>query len=249
MRKLITISAALILGASLVCAQESGTYNPAGRWYVSVQGGPMYQSNENSFVYRNVGLAGKLITYDAAVSVGYNFNETFGLRASVGYGLNRGACNSEDTAVKGLYPYDFKSITGFVDFVLDFNGLNAVERAFSPKLYAGIGMGHTFDFTKPEGYGHQRTVAWQAEEKFHPWQHVYEVNNVLAYRLGGILEYNFAGGFGIFLDACLEAYNDSFNGLRPYEEDHAGTGYTGKGYAGFPLDLRVPVNLGVLYRF
>ena len=40
MRKLLAISAALILGASLLSAQD---LNPSGKWYVSVQGGPMYQ--------------------------------------------------------------------------------------------------------------------------------------------------------------------------------------------------------------
>ena len=249
MRKLIAFSAALILGASSLCAQELSAYNPAGRWYVSVQGGPMYQSNENSFAYRYDNLGAKLITYSAAVSVGYNFDEIYGLRASVSYGLNRGACNREQTAMKGLYPYDFKNISAFLDLTIDINGLNAVDRAFSPKLYGGIGLGHTFDFTKPEGYGLQRTVAWQAEEKFHPWQHVYEVNNVFGFRFGFIAEYDFACGFGLFADFCLEAYLDRFNGLQPYEADHSGAGNTGKGYGGFPLDLRMPVSLGVLYRF
>ena len=48
MRKLLAICAALILGASVLSAQE---FNPTGRWYVSLQGGPMYQSNENTFAY------------------------------------------------------------------------------------------------------------------------------------------------------------------------------------------------------
>jgi len=248
MRKLFTVSAALILGASLLCAQEAGTYNPAGRWYVSVQGGPMYQSNENSFSYRYNNQGGKLVSYDAAVSVGYNFNETFGIRASVDYGLNRGACNTVNTSAHGFYPYDFKSIGGFVDLTIDFNGLNAVERAFAPKIYGGIGMGHSFGFTKPEGYGSQRTVAWQKEEKFHPWQHVYESNNAFAFRFGAICEYNFSFGLGLFADACLEAYTDRFNGLQPFEEDNAATG-NGKGIAGFPFDLRFPLRLGVVYRF
>ena len=143
MRKLLTFSAALILGASALCAQEPSPYNPAGRWYVSVQGGPMYQSNENAFSYRYNNYGSKLITYDAAVSVGYNFDEIYGIRASVNYGLNRSACNTVQTSSHGFYPYDFKSIGGFVDFTIDINGLNAVDKAFSPKIYGGIGMGHS----------------------------------------------------------------------------------------------------------
>ena len=219
MRKLLAICAALILGASVLSAQE---FNPTGRWYVSLQGGPMYQSSENTFAYRWEGYGSKLLTYTAAVAAGYNFNETWGLRGSVSFGQNRGAGNYKQSHNR-FYPYDFKNISGFCDLVLDFNGLNAVERGFSPKLYAGIGVAHTFGFTKPKAYGVQR----------------------FGFRAGAIAEYNFKGGFGIFADLCGEAYTDMFNGLRPFEFDHT----AGTGYAGFPFDLRASLSLGVLYRF
>ena len=241
MRKLLAFSAALILGASLLSAQE---YNPAGRWYVSVQGGPMYSSNENAFAYRWEGYGAKLVTYTAAAAAGYDFNDTWGLRGSVSYGLNRGAGNYSQSH-NMFYPYDFKNVSGFCDVVLNFNGLNAVEKAFAVKTYLGMGVGHSFGFSKPTGYGEQRTVAWQAEEKFHPCQHVNERNTVFGMRAGVIAEYNFKGGFGIFADLCGEAYNDWFNGLEPDEIDHT----AGTGYAGFPFDLRASLSLGVLYRF
>ena len=123
MRKLLAICAALILGASVLSAQE---FNPTGRWYVSLQGGPMYQSSENTFAYRWEGYGSKLLTYTAAVAAGYNFNETWGLRGSVSFGQNRGAGNYKQSHDR-FYPYDFKNISGFCDLVLDFNGLNAVE--------------------------------------------------------------------------------------------------------------------------
>ena len=132
MRKLLAISAALILGASLLSAQD---LNPSGRWYVSVQGGPMYQSSENTFAYRWEGYGSKLFTYSAGVAAGYSFNETWGARASVSYGFNRSAGNYKQSHDR-FYPYDFKNISGFCDLVLDFNGLNAIERCFSPKATA-----------------------------------------------------------------------------------------------------------------
>lgn len=248
MRKLIAISAALLFGASVLCAQEVvDTYNPSGKWYVSVQAGPMYQSNENTFSYRYNHEGGKLFTYQAGASVGYNFNETYGLRGSFAYGLNRSACNTVQTSAHGFYPYDFKSLTGFVDVVLDFNGLNAVDRAFAPKIYGGIGMGHTFGFSKPESYGTQRTVAWQAEEKFHPWQHIIESNNAFGFRAGLIAEYDFPFGLGLFADLCGEGFTDIFNGMDPYA-DSEGTG-NGKGIAGFPFDLRLTLFCGVKFSF
>jgi len=204
----------------------------------------MYQSNENSFAYRWEGYGSKLFTYTAALAAGYDFNEIYGLRASVGYGLNRGAANYKQSHEE-FYPFDFKSISGFADIVLNFNGLNAIDRAFAPKIYAGIGMGHTFGFSKPAGYGTQRTIAWQKDEKFHPWQHVNEKNNAFGFRFGAIAEYNFKGGFGFFADLCGEAYTDMFNGLEPDEQDHTAV----QGYAGFPFDLRASLSFGVLYRF
>ena len=228
----------------MLCAQE---YNPAGRWYVSVQGGPMYQSNENTFTYRYKHLGTKLITYNAGLSFGYNFDEIYGVRATVEYGLNRSAGNYYQSH-NMFYPYDFKSVSAFADLVIDINGLNAIERAFSPKLYGGLGYGRSFGFSKPEGYGEPRTVAWQKEEKFHPWQHIKETNNVFAFRFGAIFEYDFKCGFGIFADCALEAYTDWFNGMEPDAIDDTGAG-NGKGIAGFPFDLRIPVQVGLLYRF
>ena len=240
MRKLLAFSAALILGASLLSAQD---FNPAGRWYVSVQGGPMYQSNENAFAYRWEGYGSKLLTYTAGAAVGYSFNETWGLRASATYGFNRSAGNYKQSH-NMFYPYDFKSISGFTDLVLDFNGLSAVERCFSPKLYTGVGLGHSFGFTKPAGYG-KPNDGWPKGQKFHPWQQISEKNNAFGFRFGAIAEFNFKGGFGIFADLCWEAYTDMFNGLEPFEIDHT----AGTGYAGFPFDLRATLSVGVLYRF
>ena len=225
MRKFLAICAALILGASVLSAQE---FNPTGRWYVSLQGGPMYQSSENTFAYRWEKVGNKLFTYTAAAAAGYDFNETWGLRGSVSFGQNRSAANYKQSH-NMFYPYDFKNISGFCDLTLNFNGLNAIERGFAPKLYGGIGLGHSFGFSKPTGYGEPRTVAWQ----------------VFGFRAGAIAEYNFKGGFGIFADLCGEAYTDWFNGLEPDEIDHT----AGTGYAGFPFDLRASLSLGVLYRF
>lgn len=249
MRKLLTFSAALILGASMLCAQEYGTYNPAGRWYVSVQGGPMYQSNENAFAYRYKDVGSKLITYNAGLSIGYNFDEIYGVRATVEYGLNRSAGNYYESNKK-FYPYEFKSVSAFADLIIDINGLNAVDRAFAPKLYAGLGYGRSFGFSKPDGYGEPYQSSWQGP--LHPWQDngdemKYPSNN-FGFRFGGIAEFDLKCGLGLFLDCALEAYTDWFNGLRPRISDEPATG-NGTGIAGFPFDLRVPVQVGLLYRF
>ena len=51
--------------------------------------------------------------------------------------------------------------------------------------------------------------------------------------------------FGFFADICGEAYNDQYNGLQPTKHDQTAV----KGYAGFPLDLRLSLSIGIIYRF
>ena len=70
-------------------------------------------------------------------------------------------------------------------------------------------------------------------------------NTAFGFRGGFIGLYNISNSFGIFADLCGEAYSGNFNGLQPSEADQAQV----EGYAGFPLDLRGIVSLGVLFRF
>ena len=246
MRKLLILAALLVSCTFAAKAQSKSEFDPAGRWIISIMGGPMYQRNENSFVYEYRHMGQKLITYSVGAAVGYDFTSSFGLRGVVEYGLNRGCANYYQTSARGFYPYNFKNVSGFVDAMMHFNGLNAITRRFAPKAYAGIGVAHTFGFDKPSGYGDENPGGGIWSEKFHPWQRIYESNMTFGFRLGGILEYDFASGIGLFADLCGEAYTDMFNGLAPNEEDHEAQG---KGYAGFPLDLRLTLSFGITYRF
>ena len=253
MRKLLTLTAALILGASLMHAQGGDPYDPSGRWNVSVQGGVMGSLSENAFSYNDNGYLGKLYTPQASVAVGYDFNQTYGIRASVGFGKNMSAGNVKQTAVRnnnGFWPYGFKSINAFVDCVINLNGLNVTSRAFAPKFYGGLGYGHSFGFWRPSYSMMNDADLVEAAKmfnykKFHPTQNINESNHALGFRFGFIAEYNITRNLGIFADICGEAYTDNYNGLEPWTWDHA----KGTGYAGFPLDLRGLASFGILLRF
>ena len=243
MHKFITICAALLLGVTAVSAQDWSSYDPTGKFSISVQGGPMLSISENAFSYRDNGFTGKLFTPQASVSVGYDFTRAFGLRANVGYGKNPSACNTYDTAMHGFYPYAFKNISCFVDAILQLNYVNNSWSAFCPKLYFGLGGRRTIGFTEVPYSTYEQT--FPNYKRFHPWQEVNETNNVVAFRLGFIAEYNFSENFGIFADIAGEAYTDNFNGLMPDSGDFDAF----HGYAGFPFDLRGLVSLGVVCRF
>ena len=248
MRKLLTLTAALLMGASLMNAQES-----TGRWNMSVQGGVLASLNENCFSYNDNGHLWNLVTPQASLSVGYDFNETYGIRANVGYGKNMAACNVKQTNIRnqnGFWPYGFKSLNAFVDVILNFNGLNGITSKFAPKIYGGLGYGHAFGFWRPE-YSMMNDAdlvalpMYQTWDKYHPWQDVTESTHVAGFRFGFIAEYDFTDNFGVYADISGEAYNDFYNGLEPFESDHAQR----KGYAGFPVDLRGLISVGVMYRF
>lgn len=246
MKKLFLIFAVLFFGVASVSAQNAFVGGHRA-WTIALQGGGLYSINENGFSYRENGYGGKLFSLQGSAAIGYEFTEALGIRVSVGYGDNRSAANTRQTAARGFYPYNFRSINGFVDGTLDLNGNYAVERAFRPRLYAGIGVGHTFDFVKPVGYGTPKptnNIGWEADNPFHPWQDITEKNTVFGFRAGFIAEYDFTQKFGIFIDLCGEAYNDQYNGLQPTKQDQEAY----KGYAGFPLDLRAIASFGVIIR-
>lgn len=243
MHKFITICAALLFGATAAFAQDKAAFDPSGKFYVSVQGGPMLSISENAFSYKDNGKTAKLITPQASLSVGYDFTRAFGLRANIGFGNNRSACNTQNTAMHGFYPYEFKSINCFVDAVLQLNYVNMTWSAFCPKLYFGIGGAHTFGFNEVDFGSYTKTDP--TFKRFHPWQNVNESNDVIAFRFGFIAEYNFRSGFGVFADIAGEAYTDNFNGLMPKDGDFDAF----HGYAGFPFDLRGLCSLGVVYHF
>ena len=244
MKKLTSLIAVLLFGVATLSAQNAFVGGHRA-WTFALQGGPMYSLSENAFSYWENGYGIKLFTLQGAASIGYEFTNALGGRISVGYGENRSAANTRQTAAQGFYPYNFKSLNGFFDITLDLNGNFAVERTFRPILYLGVGVGHSFNFVKPEGYGTPRNQSWEAGNPFHPWQDITTQNSVFGFRGGFIGEYDFSQSFGLFGNLCWEAYKDQFNGLQPSEHDQ--TAYTG--YAGFPLDLRFTLSLGVIYRF
>ncbi|MCR5744326.1 MAG: hypothetical protein K6G41_00805 [Bacteroidales bacterium] len=229
MKKLTSIFVCLILGVTSVFAQNAFVGGHRA-WTFALEGGTLYSINENRFTYPENGRGADLWTLQGSAAIGYEFTEALGFRVSVGYGNNASACNSRETASHGFYPYQFKSLNGFVDCTLDLTRNYGKPWAFHPVLYAGLGFAHTYDFTDAK----------------HPWQSQYMTfdNYVFGFRGGFIAEYDFTDWFGIYADLCCEFYRDSYNGLQPRKEDQSQ--YVG--YAGFPFDLRMMASFGILFR-
>lgn len=229
MRKTLICIAALLIGATSGFAQNKAAYDYTGRFNVSVQGGMSYSLSENHFGYYDNHKVKDLFNLQGSVSLGYDFSPAFGLRLNVNYGKNSAACNIRETADHVFRPYDFSNIDFFADAMLNLFGMTEETGPFAIKLYAGLGWAYTFGFSDPE----------------HPWQDLHQTNGSLGMRLGGIFEYDFKSGFGIFADVSGAAYTDRYNGLEPENEDQEAF----NGYAGFPFDLKAQLSLGVIYHF
>ena len=238
MQKFVTCIAALLIGASALFAQSP--YDHAEKWNVSITGGGLYSAGENHFSYKENGRFYDQINWQGAIAVGYDFSNVFGARLWAGYGKNAGAGNVRETAqVGGFFPYHFKSVNTFADAVLNILGLAEEVGPLTPKFYAGIGLGYSWDMTRSK----RNNNSYNGD--IHPWQDVTNKNLAFGFRLGAMVEYDFGNNLGILVDLNAEAYLDNFNGIWPYDEDIDAR----EGYAGFPLDLRAYASVGLIYHF
>ena len=195
-------------------------------WSLGLDAGLIVSLNENSFSYARNHQVGGLLTLHKGIQAGYDFTAPFGIRASLAWDRNAGACNVQETGNKqGFYPYKFSSLNGFVDFMLGFR--KSEKTLFCPKLYLGIGGAYTFNYT----------------DSGHPWQKVDDPSGAFGMRLGAIFEWRLSPVIGLQLDLCGEAYTDHYNGLEPNKGDQSKV----EGYAGFPLDLRGIASVGILF--
>jgi len=224
MRKLVIFIASFIVAASTLSAQVT-PFDYSGKFYMAFEGGLHYNLYENHFAYREHDSGKDLFTPQAGIVVGYDLNKIWGFRITGEYSKNAGAANTRESGDQ-FYPYTFKGVDFFADAVVNLYGIADNLGAFSPKVYGGIGYGHTFSFT----------------DSGHPSQVIHGKNNAFGFRLGGILQYDFENGLGLYVDLRGEAFTDDYNGLKPGSADQPATGS-----AGFPLDLKAQVSFGVVY--
>ena len=206
---------ALLLGAASMHAQLT-PYEYGKRWYFSVQGGPVYFNGDWTYVFREY--QGEWLTPvmpEFGASIGYCVANGHEFRLTASYGKKKATCISYYYL---LYPYTFHSVSLFTDYVLAFMSLEENFSPLSPKLYVGPGVAYTFGFSDPH----------------HPTREVNGPNWAGGVNLGGILEYNFPSGIGLFMDLGITYWAD------PYD---------GQGWYNFRLDMDVGINFGVVYHF
>lgn len=216
-RKIALLLAAILLSVTALARPLPDRYSPfqyGHRWYFSFQAGPAYSPAEYQDSYFANGKGFDALSWHGALAFGYNFNDAWDLRISGVYGYNAGALSPYN----GFYPHRYHAAELFADVILNYNALAEYNTAFNVKTYAGIGGAYTFGFT----------------EVNHPYQVLDSPNLCPGIRVGGILEYDYKSGFGLFFDLGAEAFTDWYNG---HESD------------GFPVEFVFKLSFGLIYHF
>jgi len=135
--KKVLFTAALALGIMSASAQEQQVievFNP--HWYIQLQGGAQYTLGERDF--------GKLISPNAQIGVGYNFNPIVGARLSVNAWQSKGGSTIDNVE----YGWKWKYVAPSLDVTLNLSNLVCgykANRLFNLGIFAGIGANIAFD--------------------------------------------------------------------------------------------------------
>jgi len=133
----VLFTAALALGIMSASAQEQQTievFNP--HWYIQLQGGAQYTLGERDF--------SDLISPNAQVTVGYNFNPIIGARLSVNAWQSKAGSTIENIE----YAWKWKYVAPSVDVTVNLSNLVCgykANRIFNLGIFAGLGANIAFD--------------------------------------------------------------------------------------------------------
>ncbi len=224
MKKFVCIFAIFLMAAAGLSAQNNEKVEKP--WNIFLKGGGLFSLTENSFSYWENDQTAKLFGYQAGLGFGYDFTKAFGIRLEATYGKNAAAGNTYDTPQHGFYPYNFSSISAFLDAVINLNPKGAF---FFPKLYAGLGGAYSFLYT----------------DMHHPTLHTPSHSGAFGLRIGFIAEFRISPTVGIYADLSSEGFTDDFDGCKPTKRHIEDT----PGYPGFPLDVRGLASLGLCFHF
>ena len=139
--KKVLFTAALALGIMSASAQEQQTievFNP--HWYIQLQGGAQYTLGERDF--------SDLISPNAQVTVGYNFNPIVGARLSVNAWQSKAGSTIGIAPARNEYAWKWKYLAPSLDVTFNLSNLVCgykANRFFNLGIFAGVGANIAFD--------------------------------------------------------------------------------------------------------
>ena len=162
--KKVLFTAALALGIMSASAQEQQTievFKP--HWYFQLQGGAQYTLGERDF--------SDLISPNAQVTVGYNFNPIVGARLSVNAWQSKAGSTIGIAPARNEYAWKWKYVAPSLD--VTFNLSNAIcgykaNRFFNLGVFAGIGANIAFDNDEAAEVNNTLTALYPGPTAFRP---------------------------------------------------------------------------------
>lgn len=222
-RKSILMSSLLLLGSLTASAQEDKDYeyvfNP--HWYVGVQGGVQYTLGEADF--------SDLLSPNAQVLVGYNFNKVLGLRLGVNAWQSKAglrgkyAHGTETTAFECQWKY--KYVAPNLDVTVNLSNLTCgynPHRLVNVGLFVGIGANIGF------GNNEANDISAELLAKYPNWagadgqniHYLWSGSKVKLQGRGGLMvDFRVAEKVMVGLEANANVLNDRYNSKKAENAD------------------------------
>ncbi|MCD8296306.1 MAG: OmpA family protein [Prevotella sp.] len=204
--KKIILSCLLVMGCLGAAAQpEEKTeyvFNP--HWYLQVQPvGAQYTLGELSF--------GKLVSYNAQIGAGYQFNPIVGLRLSVNAWSSRAGSELDNSIKKWRWNYVAPMLDATVNVSNLFCGFNP-KRIFEFSVFGGIGMNIAWN--------NGEAAAVKENLADYNLQYLWDGTKVrLAGRAGIMADFRICDAVTLGLEASANVLNDHYNSKKAGNAD------------------------------
>lgn len=218
----IILASALMLGflpASAQDAAEKPQYDFKGHWYIEAMGGAQYTLGETDF--------GNLISPNAQIAAGYEFNPNIGLRLSVNAWQSMGG--SEPKIVDKRFELGYRTwkwnyVAPTVDVVLNLSNIIAgrynPKRVYNLSVFAGIGANFAWNNDEAGEVKADYESKGEWVTGFGPLRYYWEDNRTsIAGKFGLINDFRITDKWRIELELNASTVDDHYNSKKAGNSD------------------------------
>ncbi|EJX04086.1 major outer membrane protein OmpA [gut metagenome] len=228
--KNIALLGLALVAAAPTLAQETKTeYEFHPHWYVQGQFGAQQTLGEVSF--------GDLLSPNAQVSVGYNLNKYFGLRAGVNAWQSKAGWDQDKAQYNWKWSYVAPSVDAVANLSTLFFGFNP-ERPFVLSAFAGLGVNIAFNNDEAADVDAAIGALNHLPAGSHALRNLWDGTKVrMQGRLGLMADYRINDKFSVGAELQANLLNDNYNSKMAKNADWyfnalVGVKYTfGKSYS------------------
>lgn len=206
------LTSVLIIAASMsATAQTTKTvyeFNP--HWYIQGQVGGQYTLGEIKFK--------ELLSPNAQLGGGYQFNELFGLRLSVNAWQGKAGMEVADASCNWKWNYVAPSLDATLDLTNLFGGFNP-ERLVSVNVFAGLGANIAF---KNNEAADAKSAIMAANDMggYEPLAHLWDGSKAyIKGTFGTMIDFNVAERLSIGVELSSTTLSDKFNSKKAGNTD------------------------------